>query len=254
MNKNQNVHAKDLGEVLLDVAELLMTYGASSNRVRLTVSRISQSFGFLSDLLIVNTAITLFLHKDNEEAYNSLRRTSQPMVNFRKVSGISRMSWKIVESSMTLEQIKAELNLIKELTHFNRFVVLILVSVAGASFCRIFDGSPTEMAVTFVATFLGLFVRQELVKQKLMLYVTIYIAAFVSSFTAGLAGVLFPGETMEHAFAASVLFLIPGVPLINSSSDLLDGNILTGLSRGINALIIGFAISVGILTTKLIFH
>jgi len=254
MNTKQEVNTKELGEILLDVAELLMNYGASSNRIRLTVSRISESYGYQSNLLIINTAITIFLNKSDEEIYNSLRRASPPMVNFRIVSGISRMSWSVAESIWTLDQIRAELKRLKSLPHYNRWLVLSLVSLAGASFCRIFEGNALEMAVAFVATFVGLFVRQELIKHKLMLYVTIYIAAFAASFVAGAAAKFFPQSSMEHAFAASVLFLIPGVPLINSSSDVLDGNILTGLSRGINALIIGFAISLGILTTTLIFN
>jgi len=254
MNTKQEVDTKELGEILLDVAELLMNYGASSNRVRLTVSRISESFGYQCNLLIINTAITIFINKPDQEIYNSLRRTLPPMVNFKIVSGISRMSWSVTESVWNLEQIREELKRLKALPHYNRWIVLSVVSLAGVSFCRIFDGNALEMVVTFVATFVGLFIRQELTKHKLMLYVTIYIAAFVASFVAGSAAKFFPENTMENAFAASVLFLIPGVPLINSSSDLLDGNVLTGLSRGIHALIIGFAISLGILTTTLIFN
>jgi len=255
MNNNETIDIKELGETLLDVAALLMNNGASSNRVRLTVSRISESYGYQSNLLIINTALTLSLNKGGEEnIYNSLRRTLPPAVNFKIVSGISRMSWSVAETFWSLEKINNELKRLKELPHYHRLIILTFVSLAGASFCRIFDGSLLEMAVAFIATLVGLFVRQELTKHKLMLYVTIFFASFSASFIAAIAGRILPNETMEHAFAASVLFLIPGVPLINSCSDLLDGNILTGLARGIHALIIGFGISLGILTTTLIFQ
>jgi uncharacterized membrane protein YjjP (DUF1212 family) len=62
------------------------------------------------------------------------------------------------------------------------------------------------------------------------------------------------GNEHEHAFATSVLFLIPGVPLINSFSDLIDGNLQNGIVRGLNGLIISFVIALGLLTTVLIYQ
>jgi uncharacterized membrane protein YjjP (DUF1212 family) len=58
---------------------------------------------------------------------------------------------------------------------------------------------------------------------------------------------------LDHAFATSILFLIPGVPLINSVIDLMDGYIINGIDRGINALIHAFAIAAGLATIILIF-
>ncbi|MEN9443917.1 MAG: hypothetical protein RIS47_807, partial [Bacteroidota bacterium] len=58
----------------------------------------------------------------------------------------------------------------------------------------------------------------------------------------------------EHAFATSVLFLVPGVPLINSFTDVIDGNISIGVARGINGLMIAFAIALGLSVAMLIYH
>ncbi len=245
---------KELGETLLDVAAFLMNNGASSNRVRLTVSRISEAFGYQSNLLILNTALTLSLNKGGEEnIYNSLRRTMPPIVNFRIVSAISRLSWSVEDKKLSINHINEELIRIGKLEHYPRIVTLSLVALAGASFCRIFDGGIFEMGVAFVATFVGLFVRQELTKRGTMLYISVFFAAFVSSFVAGMTGRIFQFEHIEHAFAASVLFLIPGVSLINAVSDLLDGNILTGFARGVHGMIIGFSISFGMFLSTIIF-
>ena len=50
----------------------------------------------------------------------------------------------------------------------------------------------------------------------------------------------------------SVLFLIPGVPLINSILDILEGHVLVGLSRTINATILIICIALGLSMTLLI--
>ena len=64
---------------------------------------------------------------------------------------------------------------------------------------------------------------------------------------SGLSVKLGIGDTPEHALATSVLFLIPGVPLINSLTDMIDGNTLNGIVRGVTGLIMAFAIALGLM-------
>ena len=58
--------------------------------------------------------------------------------------------------------------------------------------------------------------------------------------------------TQDIALGTSVLFLIPGVPLINSILDILEGHVLVGLSRTINATILIICIALGLSMTLLI--
>jgi uncharacterized membrane protein YjjP (DUF1212 family) len=140
------------------------------------------------------------------------------------------------------------------LPHYPRLIVLLFVSLAGAGFCFSFGGRLPEMVITFGATFCGLFVRQEALKKKFNPYLCVFISSLVASLFAGIFVKSGLNINFEHAFATSVLFLIPGVPLINCFTDLIDGNILNGLVRGINALMFALAIALGLLTAMLIFN
>jgi uncharacterized membrane protein YjjP (DUF1212 family) len=91
-------------------------------------------------------------------------------------------------------------------------------------------------------------------KLKFNFYVCIFFAALTSSFLVGLYSFLTPEDEFIHALSTSVLFLIPGVPMINSFSDLIDGNILNGTTRGVNVLVIAFAIALGLMVSLLIFN
>ena len=55
----------------------------------------------------------------------------------------------------------------------------------------------------------------------------------------------------ETALATSVLFLVPGVPLINGVIDIVEGHILIGCSRLINALLLIICIAIGLSATLL---
>jgi uncharacterized membrane protein YjjP (DUF1212 family) len=238
---------KELGKTLLQIGSNLMSCGANTRRIRMTVERISGAFNCTTELMITHRALMLTVSDKNEDHFHSsLKRTSPHGVNFKVVSGISIMSWKVVQEGWTIEQINTELKSLLELPHYPRLVILLMVGLADASFCRLFGGGWTEMLVAFIATFVGLFVRQEAVKKNFNPYLCIFFASFVSSLIAS-AFVKFGGSVQEYALSASVLYLIPGVPLINSFSDLIHGNIMNGIVRSVNGLIIAFAIAFGLL-------
>ncbi|MEJ6979212.1 threonine/serine exporter family protein [Pedobacter sp. P351] len=246
---------KKLGSTLLDIAALLMVSGASTGRIRNTINRISESFGYNAEMLISQRTIMLKIYDDNaDHFYNSLKRTSAHGVNFTILSGISRMSWQVVEQKWTIKQIDQELKRLTALPHYPRLLVLMLVGLAGAAFCRLAGGETLDMLMVFIGSFTGLFIRQEAVKMQFNPYLCVCFAALSSSLIAGIPLKFGSGITHEHAFATSVLFLIPGVPLINSFSDIIDGNLQNGLIRGLNGFIISFSIALGLLTSMFIYQ
>jgi uncharacterized membrane protein YjjP (DUF1212 family) len=85
-------HIKETEEMLLNVGTLLMSSGASTGRVRTTVNRIADALGYNIELLITNRSLMLKVIDDESDHFiASLKRTSPHGVNFRVVSGISRM-------------------------------------------------------------------------------------------------------------------------------------------------------------------
>lgn len=240
--------------MLLDVGTLLMSNGASTGRVRTTVNRIAGALGYDVELLITSRSLMLTVTEENGSDYtSSVRRTPPHGVNFTLVSGISRMSWRIVEDRMTVEQINEDIRRLTALPHYPRLVVLSLVSLAGASFCRLFGGEGLELVITFIATFFGLFIRQESLKKGFNPYLAIVFASFAASMISGLSVRLGIGENPEHALSTSVLFLIPGVPLINALTDIIDGNTLNGIVRVVNGFTIAFAIALGLMCAMKIY-
>ena len=192
------------------------------------------------------------IDNDQELLFSRLKRTSPHRVNFKIVSGISRMSWKVLEENWTLEQVAVELRRLKKLPNYPQWVELTMVGLAGAAFCHIFGGGIIEMLVAFTATFAGLFIRHWAVKKKFNPYVSVYFAALSASLIAGSAEFFTIGNQPEAAFSTAVLFLVPGVPLINSITDLMDGNIQNGIVRMVNGLIIAFAIAMGIFSVRIL--
>ena len=76
-------------------------------------------------------------------------------------------------------------------------------------------------------------------------YVSMTFAAFTATIVAYLTHFL-PTATPWHPLIAAALFLVPGVPMINALSDMLNTYLISGAARTIHTLIIVGAMTFGI--------
>ena len=67
------------------------------------------------------------------------------------------------------------------------------------------------------------------------------------------ASALWLSQTPQSALTAAVLMLVPGVPLINASVDILQGHVSAGLARATTSLVafLGIALGLGIVVRVL---
>ncbi|SFU27921.1 Uncharacterized membrane protein YjjP, DUF1212 family [Pustulibacterium marinum] len=243
-----------VSSILLETGTLLMSSGANTNRVRITMKRIAESYGYQADFLITHRAIMLTLKQDENQFYNEIKQAAHFAPNFRIVSGLSRLSWQIKEEQLSTNAVINEISRLKSLQHFPRWQVLCMVALACSSFCRLAGGNFLEMMIVFMASFTGLFVKQELGKRKVNVYMGVFLASFITTMISGGVELLHPYEHDNMAFITSILYLIPGIPLINSMMDILDGYSLNGIVRAVTGFAISFAIAAGLLIALLIYH
>lgn len=237
MHSTATIETTQLGPLLLDMGMALLRAGASSGKIRLTMLKIAQAYHCEPHIQLGGKSIALTLRSSKDPGlFNGIRSTDHYGVDFGLIARVGNLGRSIIRDPLPVEQLRGELDRLLQPLHYPRYLVLLMVGIAGASFCFTFGGSAVEMAITFGATCLGLFVKQEGAQRKLNAYFCTFIAALVATTFVALFYKLGPGEQLEHAFATSVLFLVPGVPLINAFTDLLEGEILNGLEKGVNAL------------------
>lgn len=250
----EDVDIQDLSNFLLDFATSLMGVGSHTSRVVRNVSRIAESFGYGVDMTVFQKNITMTVKHPGDY---SIRRTYVRKIpvlalNFQVISKLSVLSWEAYDHYLSLDELRRRYRDIMAEARMPGWVVLLLVSCANAAFCRLFQGDFIAMGLVFAATMIGFFVRQELMKRHVNHMVVFVVCSFIASFIAS-AGIKYNwGETQQVALASSVLFLIPGVPLINSIIDILEGHVLIGFSRAINACILIICVALGLSGTLLL--
>lgn len=251
MGKKEDIQG--LLNFLLEYSTSLMGVGVQTARVVHNATRIAKAFGFSLDMTIFQKSIIMTVVDDDDPLHpkTSVDKIKPLALNFEMISTLSALSWYIYDHRPSLEEAWGKYHAIMAKPRMSRWWVLFLVSCANASFCRLFGGDGIAMAVVFTATLVGFFVRQEMMSRHMNHLFVFVVSSFIASMIGGMAVTNHWGHTPEIALASSVLYLIPGVPLINSVIDFMDGHVLAGLSRLINACLLIICIAIGLSVTLL---
>lgn len=247
----RNADIQELTEFLMDYAISMLSVGTYTARVIKCTTRIGKAFGYEVHISIFsrNITISVFAQKDYSLQRTYMRTYIESPINFDNISLLSALSWHAYDEKITLKQLKKLYNKIIHKKRYSYFNTLILSCFANAAFCRLFGGDLESMPIVFIATFIGANLRKILMMINFDIRFVFALCAFVASMVAYIGTNIIISKTPDVAIGTSVLFLIPGVYLINSVIDILDGHSLIGISRAISMLILISCIAIGLYIT-----
>ena len=236
-----------------DYAAQLMGCGIHTSRVIRNTKRIGKALNFDVKISVFQKSIILtVLDCKSQNPYSEVVEIPVLPISFKFNSELSALSWEAVDKQLSFEQMKEKYHQIISVPRMNTLLLLLLVGFANASFCKLFKGDWISVLFVFVATIAGFYVRLQLQEKKVNHYIIFIVSAFVASSIAAIT-LLFGNVTSEIALATSVLYLVPGVPLINGVIDIVEGHTLTGISRLTNALLLIVSLAIGLSITLILF-
>lgn len=241
----------EVGKFIEDYSSHMMGCGVHTSRVIRSAKRIGEAFGYTVRISIFQKSIILALRNDeNNESYNEVIDVPSLPISFEHNAELSALSWEAYDNHLSITELRKKYHKIISAPAINPLFVLLLVGLANASFCRLFGGDWLSMGIVFSATITGMFLKQQMAAQKVNHYIIFIMSAFIASLCASTS--LIFNTTSEIALATSVLYLVPGVPLINGVIDIVEGHILSGFSRLVHASLLIFCIAIGLSFTLLL--
>jgi len=232
-----------------------MVSGANTNRIHLSLSRFASALNCHAFSLVTHKTLILTISdSETDETFTRVKKIPQYHLNFSAISAISKASWSAQSDNWSMDQIEEEFKIIKAKTRYPKYIVLVAVSLAGAGFCNIFGGDYFNMGIAFISTLFGQFVLQTARSRKFNNHIATFLASFSASCIASIGVLLELGTHPQAALATSVLFLVPGVALINSFTDFLDNNILNGMVRFSNGAMTVLSMAIGLFIAMLLFQ
>lgn len=238
---------------LAEYASLLAGCGATCIRIEKNTRRLAAAFGAGLEISIMPGHVYVSVWRENPvEAVVAVRKTADCGISFNLNARLSRLSWEVADNKLGLHAAIGRFEGIKKTKPTGKWEVLLLTSVANASFCRLFGGDAVAMLIVFISTLAGYRLKQIMVEYKCDMRLVFLCASFFSAALSACGHVFEIGTTPEIALGTSVLYLIPGVPYINSVSDLIYRHYLCAFSRFFDAAVLTVCLSAGLCAGMLI--
>lgn len=247
---NLDKNSECLREICLFLSEYsawLLGSGATSIRLEKNVRRMAQSLGCEAEMTILPRHIHMTVClPDRSECYTYIIATHPMPISFDINTRLSRLSWSMADEKIGLLEAKAKFKEIISTPPTDKHLVLFLAACANAAFCRLFTGDWAAVGIVFMSTLAGFYLKQVLAEHKVDVRIIFIICAFVSSVLASTATLFSLGHTPDIAVGTSVLYLVPGIPFLNSFSDMLDGHYICAFGRFMNAVVLTCCLSLGL--------
>lgn len=225
--------------------KILLESGAETYRVEETIVRICLSFGVdNAESFVIPTGIMVSVTK-NDEVCTLVRRITSRGVDLNKIDKINSLSRRLQHEMMTLDEVNNELISISNINRYNTFTTLIWSSLAAGFFSVMSGGDLKDF---FAACFIGACIKvMSVACQKLNIN-----DFFINSIGGGLCAfltVIFMTfnlcSNMDTTIIGAIMLLVPGLTMTNAIRDTIAGDILSGITKIAEAILVAISIAVG---------
>lgn len=238
---------REIVTFLAEYAALLLGCGATSIRIEKNAGRMARAFGVNFDIFMMPAHVSVSVWDiDRTDAVVAQSKTANCGINFTLNAALSRLSWEVADYHLELSVAEERFEQIRKTKPTGKWQVLILTSLANASFCRLFGGDLTAMLIVLISTLAGYRLKQIMLEDKRDVRITFLCASFFSATLSAVGNIFNIGTTPEIAVGTSVLYLIPGVQYINAVSDVINRHYLCAFSRLLDAVVLTAGLSAGL--------
>lgn len=222
---------------------LLIENGSNMERVNDTLHRMARAAG-LQDFQAFTTVTGIVLGANNlpNAMVMNIRRRKNDL---SKVTAVNEISREMSQGLITLPEAYAQLKWVDRQGpyRYQNLVEALAAAVLSMALMIVFTGDYRDSWVGFIDGGISYAVFSYMIRK----FKIQYLGEFCSSLVIGFLAVLMVKTGWAHSvndiIIGAVMPLVPGIPLTNAARDLVSGNLISGPTRGIEAVLT--AVSIG---------
>ncbi|MGL5314790.1 MAG: threonine/serine ThrE exporter family protein [Peptostreptococcaceae bacterium] len=238
----------DINRLLIFAAnagKIMLQSGGEIYRVEETVSRICKSFGVDDvDVFASPTSVMISIVMD-KKVHSICKRISSRKIDLNKVHNINSLSRIISNEKLDLNECENRLNDLCKDNSYPIVTTVLCSGIATSTFTILFGGDISAFFCAFIIGVLTKLIYINLNKSSLNeFFINSICGAVIAICSVQCLNIGFIKE-IDKLIAGSIMLLVPGLSLTNSIRDILEGELISGLTRAAEALFIGISIAVG---------
>ncbi len=237
----QRVQAHDRlahqSRVVLRLGQMLLSSGASAFRVKYSMALLARAVGIQEHRAQVTYTEIMTTAYANGTFRTELAENRVLGINADRIDRIVNYIESLRGTRAIVEDVDAELDRLEKVKPLYGWLENALASgLACAAFAFLNGGGPVECSLVAIAAFIGQFLRRQMLHRR-MNHFGVWMAC---GFTAALVYIgglhlldvtMGIGATHHAGVISSILFLVPGFPLVTGIIDLVRHDFHSGIAR-----------------------
>lgn len=240
-------NTNELFAACLLAGKIMVESGSEMYRVEDTMRHIAGHGGVLEAQIFTTT--TVITMGTIQGANSQLIQIQSRTLDLEKVARVNAASRAYTADALDLNHLIQRLHQIDQhAPTFPPYLQFLSAGVVSATLMILFSGEYDwfDLPMAFLIGMLGFMVSYYIDRLIKIKFISEFTAALVIGALAVWSVGLGVGHSMNNIIIGAVMPLVPGVPLTNALRDLLAGHLMSGMSRGVEALLSAGAIGTGI--------
>ena len=233
----------------LHAGELMMKSGAEIYRVEDTITRICKACK-IPYVEVFATPTGIFLSLDegsvDSDMHTFIKRIKGSSIDLEKISQINHFSREFTSTDLSID---SGLTILKNIAGIKPYPLVLRImgaALVSSFFALIFQGNIEDFTCAFFVGACSYVLSILLDKIDTNLFIRGFCCCTLATLMALRLFSFGLGSNFSSVIIGSIMIFLPGVALTNAVRDTLAGDMLSGASKGMEAVIIAISLAAGV--------
>lgn len=248
------MHPEQLLTCALDIGEQMLLSGAEISRVEDSIRLVCNAYGCSrTDVFTITSSIVVSIEDKDRRFYTQSRRITGSKTDLTRLDKLNTLSRQICKETPDWDFVQSRLAQIISAPAYPMWFQMIASGMIAGAFAIFFGGSVADGVIGCILGALLHLIIYVLQKARINQILINVVTAFLISSLAIISVRIGLGNDANKIIIGNIMLLIPGIALTNSLRDMISGDIISGLLRFLDAILVAAAIAAGyILAARLL--
>ena len=244
-----NQYQKKVLVMALFAGELMMKSGAEAYRVEETIERICRACRIdYVECFAITTGIFLSIDsgKNDEDTHTFVKRINNTDIDLDKISQLNNFSRQFTTTDLSIDEGFQQLKIIAKYPTFSVPIKILGAIMVGLTLCFVLGGGVTDSLCAGVIGGCIYSISMLVDRLDFPKFIRTFVGCAICALMAIILYELGICEILAPVITASMSIYLPGVAITNAARDMLSGDMLSGVSKFAEAILLALGIAGGV--------
>lgn len=240
---------RDVSETALEVGQLILRSGGSTNSCEKLMTRVCEAFGYAqTESFVTPTGIFISVGDETQPVMTQIRRIEGRSIDLGKISSVTALVRKLdskAGSEHDLAVFQAKLRAIETEKLYPEWLRIFCGGATSGFFCLLFGGSWLEFGVAYLVGVLVSLALRLIVLLRMNNFLVHALGAAMVVVFAKTLDIWVPYIKIDNIIIGGIMLLVPGLSITNAIRDTMSGDLVSGTARAVEAMLISVGIAAG---------